>query len=31
VAPDKLSKWFTEHLVPHYHHFLGKKFRVPTH
>jgi hypothetical protein len=28
AAPDILSKWFTERLVPLYHHIIGEKFRV---
>jgi hypothetical protein len=27
-APDVFSKWFTEYLVPRYHHIIGKKFKV---
>ncbi|KAH8591691.1 hypothetical protein B0O99DRAFT_718993 [Bisporella sp. PMI_857] len=27
AAPDAFSRWFTEHLVPKYHHILGKKFQ----
>jgi len=28
VAPDMFSKWFTECLVPRYHHIVGKNFKV---
>jgi hypothetical protein len=28
AAPDMFSKWFTEYLVPRYHHILGKNFKV---
>lgn len=27
-APDIFSKWFTEHLVPRYHHAFWKRFKV---
>jgi hypothetical protein len=27
-APDVFSKWFTEYLVPLYHHTFGKRFKV---
>lgn len=28
TAPDMFSKWFTETLVPIYHHLLGERFKV---
>ncbi len=28
AAPDIFSNWFTETLVPAYHHTLGEKFKV---
>ncbi|KAE8448984.1 hypothetical protein EG329_008572 [Mollisiaceae sp. DMI_Dod_QoI] len=33
AAPDMFSKWFTEYLVPRYHHVLGQKFKksLPEH
>ncbi|KFY10220.1 hypothetical protein V491_07756, partial [Pseudogymnoascus sp. VKM F-3775] len=29
TAPDMFSKWFTETLVPIYHHLLGERFKKP--
>ncbi|KAH9217649.1 hypothetical protein DL95DRAFT_91028 [Leptodontidium sp. 2 PMI_412] len=29
TTPDMFSKWFTEGLIPRYHHILGKRFRKP--
>lgn len=29
-APDIFSKWFTEYLVPRYHHAFGKRFKKET-
>jgi hypothetical protein len=28
AVPDVFSKWFTETLVPAYHHVLGERFKV---
>ncbi|KAH8899111.1 hypothetical protein GQ53DRAFT_817312 [Thozetella sp. PMI_491] len=28
VAPDVLSKWFTEKFVPRYHHLVGRLYKV---
>ena len=27
-APDPFSRWFTETIVPAYHHILGERFKV---
>ncbi|KUJ08802.1 uncharacterized protein LY89DRAFT_788704 [Mollisia scopiformis] len=29
APPDMFSRWFTEDVVPHYHHIFGKTFKTP--